>query len=160
MTACCLRPMFECHPVAAAWGHAALLLAQNRVPEEVMNALRHGRLTALRKLDGSGISSGEWWLARLRNRTPKRWKRPRHPRRKQGARQWQTFSRSSPIWTQGEGGEQGDPLMPLLFCLGQHPALSAASAQLEPGEKLFAYLDEIYIVCRPERVGAVFNLLE
>ena len=29
---------------------------------------------------------------------------------------------------QGEGGEQGDPLMPLLFCLGQHPALGAVSA--------------------------------
>ena len=26
---------------------------------------------------------------------------------------------------QGEGGEQGDPLMPLLFSLGQHPALEA-----------------------------------
>ena len=61
---------------------------------------------------------------------------------------------------QGEGGEQGDPFMPLLFCLGQHPALSAASAQLEAGKKLFAYLDDIYIVCRSERVGAVFNLLE
>ena len=26
---------------------------------------------------------------------------------------------------QGEGGEQGDPLMPLLFALGQHSALVA-----------------------------------
>ena len=26
---------------------------------------------------------------------------------------------------QGEGGEQGDPLMPLLFSLGQHAALNA-----------------------------------
>ena len=32
---------------------------------------------------------------------------------------------------QGEGGEQGDPLMPLLFCLGQHPELTAVSAELE-----------------------------
>ena len=29
---------------------------------------------------------------------------------------------------QGEGGEQGDPLMPLLFCLGQHRALVCPSA--------------------------------
>ena len=28
---------------------------------------------------------------------------------------------------QGEGGEQGDPLMPLLFSLGQHPALDSSS---------------------------------
>ena len=27
--------------------------------------------------------------------------------------------------SQGEGGEQGDPLMPLLFALGQHRALEA-----------------------------------
>ena len=43
---------------------------------------------------------------------------------------------------QGEGGEQRDISMPLLFCLGQHPALSAVSAQLEAGGKLFAYLDD------------------
>ena len=34
--------------------------------------------------------------------------------------------------TQGEGGEQGDPLMPLLFSLGQHPALIAAQARRLP----------------------------
>ena len=28
---------------------------------------------------------------------------------------------------QGEGGEQGDPFMPLLFCLGQHAALVAVA---------------------------------
>ena len=31
---------------------------------------------------------------------------------------------------QGEGGEQGDPLMPMLFSLGQHNALRAAQARL------------------------------
>ena len=41
---------------------------------------------------------------------------------------------------QGEGGEQGDPLMPLLFSLGQH-------ARLQDGERLFAYLDDIYAIC-------------
>ena len=58
---------------------------------------------------------------------------------------------------QGEGGEQGDPLMPLLFCLGQHPALAAVSAALQDGERLFAYLDDLYIICRPETVGAVLR---
>ena len=43
-----------------------------------------------------------------------------------------------PLWTdedgqthaihQGEGGEQGDALMPALFCLGLHDALQAANA--------------------------------
>ena len=31
---------------------------------------------------------------------------------------------------QGEGGEQGDALMPLLFAFGQHEALQAVSRQL------------------------------
>ena len=51
---------------------------------------------------------------------------------------------------QGEGGEQGDAMMPFLFSLGQHPALEAVQAQLIPGEFLFAYLDDIYVVSSPE----------
>ena len=31
---------------------------------------------------------------------------------------------------QGEGGEQGDPLMPMLFSLGEHPALEAIRRRL------------------------------
>ena len=33
---------------------------------------------------------------------------------------------------QGEGGEQGDALMPLLFAVGQHQALEAAQRQFQP----------------------------
>ena len=61
---------------------------------------------------------------------------------------------------QGEGGEQGDPLMPLLFCIGQHPALAAVAKELREGEKLFAYLDDLYIICQPDRVGEVHALLQ
>ena len=50
--------------------------------------------------------------------------------------------------------------MPLLFCLGQHPALTAVRAELEEGEKLFACLDDLYIVCAPGRVGEVHDLLK
>ena len=32
---------------------------------------------------------------------------------------------------QGEGGEQGDPLMPMLFALGQHQALVQTQAKVE-----------------------------
>ena len=53
---------------------------------------------------------------------------------------------------QGEGGEQGDPLMPLLFNLGQHRALEAIATRLEEGERLFAYLDDVYVVCNPARL--------
>ena len=40
---------------------------------------------------------------------------------------------------QGEGGEQGDPLMPMLFSLGQHRALVAVQSKLLEDEKLFAF---------------------
>ena len=61
---------------------------------------------------------------------------------------------------QGEGGELGDALMPLLFAVGQHSALEEASAQLLPGEHLFAFHDDIYMVTMPERVGAVYAIVE
>ena len=60
---------------------------------------------------------------------------------------------------QGEGGEQGDPLMPALYALGQHPALLQAHAALTPGEDLYAYLDDIYVTCQPERAGPAFTAL-
>ena len=40
---------------------------------------------------------------------------------------------------QGEGGDQGDPLMPMLFALGQHRALPAIQERLTPGEHVMAF---------------------
>ena len=51
-------------------------------------------------------------------------------------------------------------MMPLLFSLGQHPALEALNRQLRPGELLFAFLDDIFVVCLSDRVGVIFTLLE
>ena len=50
--------------------------------------------------------------------------------------------------------------MPLLFSLGQHAALEAISRRLRPGERLFAFLDDIWFVTKPERVGDVHSLAE
>ena len=61
---------------------------------------------------------------------------------------------------QGEGGEQGDPFMPLLFSLGMHGALVTVKSKLKEGEKLFGYLDDVYVICTPKRVLDVFRLLE
>ena len=61
---------------------------------------------------------------------------------------------------QGEGGEHGDALMPMLYSLGQHAALQAVQDALLFGEHLFAYLHDIYIVCLPERVITIHKLLE
>ena len=59
---------------------------------------------------------------------------------------------------QGEGGEQGDPLMPLLFAVGQHGALEASQQSLREGERLVAFFDDIYTVTfDPERVGPIMQ---
>ena len=60
---------------------------------------------------------------------------------------------------QGEGGEQGDPFMPLLFSLGLHGALNAVKARLSEGEKVFAFFD-VHVICARERVLDVYKILE
>ena len=60
---------------------------------------------------------------------------------------------------QGEGGEQGDPLMPALFSVGQHPAFVEVQNSLKLGERMFAFLDDIYVVCPSSRVAPIFKTL-
>ena len=50
--------------------------------------------------------------------------------------------------------------MPALFSLGQHGALEAVQRNLRDGELLFSYLDDIYVLCRPDRARDVFDLLQ
>ena len=61
---------------------------------------------------------------------------------------------------QGEGGEQGDPLMPMLFALGQHGALEATQARLGAGDYVFAYLDDIYTATGPARLDGAHVAVE
>ena len=42
--------------------------------------------------------------------------------------------------------------MSLLFSLGLHRVLVSVKSQLEDEEKLFAFLDDVYVICRPTRV--------
>ena len=51
--------------------------------------------------------------------------------------------------TQAEGGEQGDPLMPLLFSIGIQGALEEVARSLKRGEQLCAFLDNVYLLCQP-----------
>ena len=60
---------------------------------------------------------------------------------------------------QGEGGEQGDPLMPAFYALAQHDALCDLQGQLRDGEAVFAFLDDVYIVALPERTRALYDAL-
>ena len=59
---------------------------------------------------------------------------------------------------QGEGGERGDPFMPLLFALGQHQALRSVQSQLLADERLLSFLDDIYVVSQPERTCELYGI--
>ena len=58
---------------------------------------------------------------------------------------------------QGEGGEQGDALMPALYSTGQHSGLEAAAGNLHPGERLFSFLDDLYLITTRERARAAID---
>ena len=58
-----------------------------------------------------------------------------------------------------EGGEQGDPLMPLLFSIGIQSALEEVSQSLLVGERLCAFLDDLYLLCEPGRVRHLYDLV-
>ena len=60
---------------------------------------------------------------------------------------------------QSEGGEQGDPLMPSLFALGQHQALLETRARLHPSNALYAFLDDIYVTGLPEHTVGQFAIV-
>ena len=66
---------------------------------------------------------------------------------------WDHENGEQVIIEQGEGGEQGCPLMPALFALAQHDALAAASGEMMPDEYIFAFLDDLYIVTSRARAG-------
>ena len=60
---------------------------------------------------------------------------------------------------QAEGGEQGDPLMPALFSLALNTALQQFHEDLHDGERVAAYLDDIYITAQPSRIRTFFDAL-
>lgn len=76
-------------------------------------------------------------------------------------------SQSRLLWTdnagttrtilQGEGGEQGCPLMPALFALAQHDALVQADANLLSSERILRFLDDLYVITSKARAREAFE---
>ena len=73
---------------------------------------------------------------------------------------WDDENNVSHTIPQGEGGEQGNAMMPLLFSLGQHEAFQAAHRKLREGESLFAFLDDVVMVTAPDRVRPVYVAIQ
>ena len=73
---------------------------------------------------------------------------------------WYDQSLTPHTIAQGEGGEQGDPLMPAFFNITIHSELQAISHHLQPGEALLAYLDDLYVISPPTRTVPIFHLLD
>ena len=73
---------------------------------------------------------------------------------------WTDDEGVSHLVSQGEGGEQGDPLMPALFALALAPALRSFQEELHPGEHVRAFLDDIYVTTSPARTAPVLSRLE
>ena len=49
--------------------------------------------------------------------------------------------------------------MPLLFALGIHDALAEVASNLQEGEDICAFLDDVYALCSPERVRPIYDSL-
>ena len=48
--------------------------------------------------------------------------------------------------------------MPLLFSIGIQGVLEEVAEAMRPDEQICAFLDDVYIVCQPERVRVLFDL--
>eukprot|EP00959_Pyramimonas_sp_CCMP1952_P264118 5522848-Pyramimonas_sp.AAC.1 len=70
---------------------------------------------------------------------------------------WRDDSGHAHTILQGDGGEQGDALMPALFCLALHAALCRIRDHLPPGAEILAYLDDIYAVCDPDEITPILH---
>ena len=63
---------------------------------------------------------------------------------------WEDDAGTTHTIVQGEGGEQGDAMMPLLFALGQHPALEAVKRHLVDGEFICVSGRHLFCHCAGE----------
>ena len=72
---------------------------------------------------------------------------------------WEDEMGTTQYIPQGEGGEQGDPLMPMLYALGQHGSLVATQERMIGHVKVFAYLDDVYLASGPGRVEQVQSIV-
>ena len=72
---------------------------------------------------------------------------------------WTDAEGNTHVVAQADGGEQGDPLMLGLYSVAQHGALVDADSKLLPDEKLFSFLDDLYVTCHRTRAYEAFRVV-
>eukprot|EP00959_Pyramimonas_sp_CCMP1952_P143426 3002513-Pyramimonas_sp.AAC.1 len=70
---------------------------------------------------------------------------------------WASENWRSHVVFQGDGGEQGDALIPGLFCLAMQPALQAIQVRILPGAEVVAYLGDVHVTCDPEDAAFILE---
>ena len=61
---------------------------------------------------------------------------------------------------QCEGRKQSDALRPAVLFICQQRAFEAVTRSVLPSERLFEFLDDIYVVCPPERAVHMYSILQ
>ena len=64
------------------------------------------------------------------------------------------------VVNQADCGEQGKALMPLLFSIGIQGALEVVAGQLQDGDHVFAFLDDVNFLCQPHLVHTLHGMVE
>lgn len=70
---------------------------------------------------------------------------------------WHDESGKAHIIEQGEGGEQGCPLMPALYALAQRDAIAEASRGLREGERVLSFMGDLYVFTTRYRAAEAFR---
>ena len=72
---------------------------------------------------------------------------------------WEDEMGTTQYIPQREGGEQGDPNMPMPHALGQHGSMVATQERMIGNEKVSTYLDDVYLASGPGRVEQVQSIV-
>ena len=62
-------------------------------------------------------------------------------------------------FTRRRAASKATPLPPSLFSLGQHEGLQQAAADLQSGQELLAFLDDLYVITRSARAKPALDVV-
>ena len=167
-----LRPLLDSTSDTHSLFRVAELMARGDLPPQAIEAIKLGRMTALRKESGGvrGIVSGEV----MRRLTARTIAQQVGPAVKAATAPFQyalsTRAGCECIAHALQAVCELDPEATVTSIDGisaydsisrrANAALQEVQGRLHPNERLFAYLDDVYVVSKPDRVGAIYTVLQ